>query len=90
MQWRDPVHGHRVLVAPDGRVAAIVKLLNHQWPKKDQRYAARIEGVEWWTTNILSDTPRFLPLRGFTKPSAAMRAIEQARALILTTEPDDQ
>lgn len=87
--WRDKILLCWVLANEGGKVCATVRELGHQFPKKDRRYAARIEGVEWWTTNILSPEFKFLPLRGFKSAKEAMAAVDEARAIILdATEAD--
>lgn len=83
--WRAPIHGTRVLVNADGKVCAKVRELGMRLPKKDRRYAANIDGVEWWTTNTLSPECRYLPLRGFLTAKEAMAAIDEARAIILAS-----
>lgn len=85
-EWRPPLHGCHVLVNAEGRVAAQVRELGMRRPKRDRRYAAKIDGVEWWTANVLSPEPRYLPLRGFTSAKEAMAVIDEARAIILAED----
>lgn len=87
--WRAPIHGTSVLVNAEGKVCASVKELGSQFPKKDRRYAARMDGVEWWTTNTPSPVPRFLVLRGFLSRKAAETAIDEARAIIMASTEED-
>lgn len=88
-KWLPPVHGARVLVNDRGEVCAQVRELGMARPKKDRRYAAKIEGVEWWTTNVLITSPKFLPLMGFETAKEAMTAVETARTIILNASEDD-
>lgn len=85
--WRPPIHLTWIMVNAEGKVCAQVRTLGFQFPKKDRRYAARLDGVEWFTTagNIIT-TPKWLTIRGFSSPKAAMQAIDEARALILAEE----
>lgn len=87
--WRPPVHGTRVLVTADGKVCAKVRELGMRLPKKDRRYSAKIEGVEWLTNNTLSPVFRYLPVRGFLTPKEAMAAIDAARAIIFASNEED-
>lgn len=45
-EWRKPIHGTAVAVAPDGRtVLAHVRTLGTQLPLKMRRYSLRVTGV---------------------------------------------
>jgi hypothetical protein len=88
-KWQGPILRTWVLVNSEGKVCAVVRELGRQFPKKDRRYSARIDGVEWWTTNILSPEYKYLPLRGFKSPKEAMAAIDAARTIILNSTEED-
>jgi hypothetical protein len=58
-EWRKPIHGTSVMVAPDGSVLAHVRTLGIRMPKKMRRYSLRVNGVNF---------VRILPLLSPTKP----------------------
>lgn len=87
--WRAPIHGTRVLVNTEGKVCGQVRELGMRLPKKDRRYAAKIDGVEWWTNNALLPVLRYLPVRGFLSAKEAMAAVDEARAIILSAIEED-
>lgn len=87
--WRAPIHGTSVLVNSQGKVCASVKEIGFRLKKKDRRYVARIEGVEWLTNNVVSKTMRFLVIRGFLSRKEAENAIDEARAIIRSSTDDD-
>lgn len=41
-EWRKPIHGTAVFVAPDGSVLAHVRTLGIMLPVKDRRYSLRL------------------------------------------------
>lgn len=87
--WRDPIHHVWVLVNGEGHPVAQVKTLGVSFPEKDRRYAARIEGVQWWSPVNVFKKPMWSTLRGFKTLDEAREAVEAAREFIFNTEADE-